>query len=247
MVKFLKKNSNGKRLYLQLFSFLIFIIGFNTAVAAQTEKPATNQTNTSATKRKQRTPKYIVPYSDSLSAAERYAEFMQIDNNSILLPQLYDEIDEWIGTPYRYGRDSKQKGTDCSGFVGKVFQQLFEEKLPRSAAGMAGVVVNKPKDELQEGDLIILNYYGRRNSHVGIYLQNGWFVHASNVYGVTLANINNPYYKQKVNKCGSIKDFDINAFIPVEEKREEVKIDKLPLIDLPVSADVFKNDLIAYL
>ena len=62
-----------------------------------------------------------------------------------------------------------------------------------------------------------------------------------------MANINNPYYKQKVNKCGSIKDFDINAFIPVEEKREEVKIDKLPLIDLPVSADVFKNDLIAYL
>lgn len=179
-------------------------------------------------KRMQKAAKYVVPGNDSLPAAARYARFMQVADTAIKNPELYLAIDQWIGTPYRYGRNKIKEGTDCSGFVGKVFEQLFETKLPRSAAGVAQVIDSKDKKELKEGDLIVFNYYGRRNSHVGIYLQNGWFVHASNVYGVTLANLNTSFYQQKFSKGGSVKGLVI---------RKEEKDDKKTLS--PQSIDIY--------
>jgi len=134
---------------------------------------------------------------------------------------LYVAIHEWIGTPYRYGRSDK-KGTDCSGLVRNIFQPLSGKELPRSASDMSRVIVPKPIAELKEGDLVFFNYYGRINSHVGIYLQNGWFVHASNVRGVTLNNLHTSFYTQRFSKGGSLKQGELkNLLISQIRKNSE--------------------------
>ena len=142
-----------------------------------------------------------------------YAKFMNVSDSMLHIPELYITIHEWIGTPYRYGRSDK-KGTDCSGFVRNVFLSLCGEKLPRSASDMSKVIQSKPKEELTEGDLIFFNFRGRSNSHVGIYLQKGWFVHASIYRGVTLNNLHTPYYTRYFSKGGSLKQGELKDLMP---------------------------------
>ena len=142
-----------------------------------------------------------------------YAEYMNVSDTILHIPELYAAIHEWIGTPYRYGR-SDRKGTDCSGFVRNIFKPLCGEELPRSASGISQIIQPKPISELREGDLVFFNYYGRTNSHVGIYLQNGWFVHASTVRGVTLNNLYSSYYTQRFSKGGPLKQGKLKDLMP---------------------------------
>ena len=208
-----------------------------------TQLVANATSNTIQVKRKQQKAKYFVPQCDSLSVISRYAQFMQVNDTCQLLPQLYGAIDEWIGTPYRYGRNSKINGTDCSGFVGEIFKEIFAADLPRSTAAMINIINTKQRTELQEGDLIIFNYYGRRNSHVGIYLQNGWFVHASTVYGVTLSNLNTPFYVKKFSKGGSVNGLDIQQLIAenIAASRNVVILNKLSESIFPIYSNPIKK------
>ena len=144
---------------------------------------------------------------------KHYAEHMNVSDSLLHIPELYAAIHEWIGTPYRYGR-SDRKGTDCSGFVRNIFRSLCGEELPRSASGISQIIRPKPISELREGDLVFFNYRGRTNSHVGIYLQNGWFVHASSVCGVTLNNLHTLYYTQRFSKGGPMKRGGLKDLTP---------------------------------
>lgn len=156
---------------------------------------------------------------DSLSQdllVQHYANFMKVSDTTLVLPDLYILVNDWLGTPYKYGRKDK-KGTDCSGLVGNIFSHFSSEQLPRSAAGMSKVIESKPISELQEGDLVFFNYYGRINSHVGIYLQNGWFIHASSVKGVTLNNLNSKYYKNRFSKGGPLKQGRLHEIVKTED------------------------------
>ena len=146
---------------------------------------------------------------------QHYARKMNVSDSALLIPELYTLVDEWIGTPYRYGRSDK-KGTDCSGLVKNIFYSFGTVNLPRSASGLAKVVENKPISELKEGDLVFFNYRGRTNSHVGIYLQNGWFVHASTVNGVTLNNIHTVYYRKRFSKGGTLKSANLEDLIQLQ-------------------------------
>ena len=151
-----------------------------------------------------------------------YAEYMNVSDTLIHIPELYVAIHQWIGIPYRYGR-SDRKGTDCSGFVVNILHPLCGEKLPRSALGLSQIIQPKHISELREGDLVFFNYYGRTNSHVGIYLQNGWFVHASSVRGVTLNNLYSSYYTQHFSKGGPLKRGEMKDLMvqdPVVEEEQ---------------------------
>lgn len=98
-----------------------------------------------------------------------------------------------LGKPYVYG-STGPKGFDCSGFTTYVFRQMGIS-LPRVASSQAygGTRVNKA--DLQKGDLVFFNTYGGI-SHVGIYIENGTFIHASSYSGggVKTDNINSKYY-----------------------------------------------------
>ncbi len=110
---------------------------------------------------------------------------------------LLEYASSFKGTPYRYGQASRS-GTDCSGFA---LQVLRHEgvKMPRTAAQQSrkGKAVNR--DGLQKGDLVFFHTSrGSRISHVGIYMGNGKFIHASSGGGkVQVNSLNESYYKKR--------------------------------------------------
>jgi hypothetical protein len=92
--------------------------------------------------------------------------------------ELVDNALSFIGVPYRFGGSSPASGFDCSGFVKYVFSKTFDLSLPRTAREMARGGMAVARGELQPGDLVFFNTRGAANSHVGIYLGDGRFVHA---------------------------------------------------------------------
>jgi cell wall-associated NlpC family hydrolase len=84
-----------------------------------------------------------------------------------------------VGSPYRLGGASPDTGVDCSGFVGHVFRQTTGLQLPRDSRAISEATQPLAQDELQPGDLVFFNTLQRAFSHVGIYLGDDRFVHAS--------------------------------------------------------------------
>ena len=109
--------------------------------------------------------------------------------------QLFSFIDEWWATKYRYGGTSK-KGIDCSAFTGLLMSTVFAFKLPRTAREQYSIAEKVKKDDLMEGDLVFFNTTGGV-SHVGYYLGDGYFVHASSSKGVTINNLDQAYFSKK--------------------------------------------------
>ena len=108
--------------------------------------------------------------------------------------KLAAEYQQWQGTRHRLGGSSRS-GIDCSGFVKAVYKNLFEMELPRTTKAQATLGRPVKKSDLQAGDLVFFKppSYPR---HVGIYLSNAEFMHASKSKGVTISRID-PYYWDK--------------------------------------------------
>jgi len=97
------------------------------------------------------------------------------------------------GARYRRGGTSRG-GFDCSGFTRYVFAK-YGVNLPHSSAAQSRIGRPVAKSELQPGDLVFFQTYRRGVSHVGIYIGNGRFVHAStHGRGVTVDSLNSAYY-----------------------------------------------------
>ena len=101
-----------------------------------------------------------------------------------------------LGVPYEYGGNGKD-GIDCSGFTSRVYRRGAAILLPRSTAGQFGVGRDVKRDSLLFGDLVFFNTTGRSPSHVGIYLEDGLFAHASVTYGVTISSLESTYYSRR--------------------------------------------------
>lgn len=101
---------------------------------------------------------------------------------------------DWAGTPYRYG-GADRVGVDCSGFIQQVYRQLQGPGLPRTTEQLARVGQEVSVRQLQPGDLVFFRT-GWKQRHVGIYLGQGEFMHASTRQGVTLSRLDNPYWQQ---------------------------------------------------
>lgn len=103
-----------------------------------------------------------------------------------------------LGTPYRWGGNSPDKGFDCSGLVGYVFRNALGIELPRVSREMAktGELISD-RDDLSEGDLVFFGRKGRVD-HVGIYLGEGRFVHAPRTgKDVTVSSLDTGYWSGK--------------------------------------------------
>lgn len=144
---------------------------------------------------------------DNKSLIEKYNEFKAGGNNkTILFPEnlietIIDTATSYIGTPNKIGGISKQ-GIDASGLVYVSIQKNSKIEFPRIAQEMAryGEVISNP-DLLKRGDLVFFfDTYevDRIITSVGIYLGDGKFINSSSSKGVTVSEINDPYYwKQK--------------------------------------------------
>ncbi len=108
----------------------------------------------------------------------------------------------WLGTPYRYGGESKS-GADCSGFVQSVFSSC-SISLPRTAAQQWDFVKRIAKSSLVPGDLVFFKSGGRIN-HVGIYVGDNLLIHASTSQGVIIQDLDNVYLKRRIAGFGTVK------------------------------------------
>lgn len=120
--------------------------------------------------------------------------------------KLYLASAEWIGVPYRAGGESKH-GTDCSGFVSQLYKRVYNIRLARSTDGQLKESNKVSRRHLREGDLVFFTSRASRKrvAHVGIYLKDGKFVHASTSQGVIVSSLNEKYYTQYWLRGGRVK------------------------------------------
>jgi murein DD-endopeptidase / murein LD-carboxypeptidase len=128
---------------------------------------------------------------------------IQFDSTSNVA--LYNEVIQWIGVPYRYAGRTKA-GVDCSGFAGVIYNAIYSIKLPGGAQNIFKIVTPVKKDQLKEGDLVFFKIRHSYISHVGVYLKNGKFVHAT-TYGknVSISDLSENYYKTYFYSGGRIE------------------------------------------
>ncbi|MBC7418294.1 MAG: C40 family peptidase [Pedobacter sp.] len=117
---------------------------------------------------------------------------------------LYRFITDWAGVRYKFGGLDKS-GIDCSGFALLLEKQIYDVDLPRISRDQASAARKKNPDRLEEGDLIFFAFGGGQVDHVGVYLNNGYFVHASTTRGVIVDDLNLPVYQNAMVKVGSVR------------------------------------------
>lgn len=138
------------------------------------------------------------------SLSIKYADLLQVPSDSIKNNTLYKFIDDWYGVKYQFGGQTKD-GVDCSGFCNVLFKEVYKKQLPRTTKEIAKTIKKVNKENLTEGNLVFFNIKGKKNAHVGVYLQNQKFVHASTSKGVLISSLNNPYYIKAYNKGGLLQ------------------------------------------
>lgn len=135
---------------------------------------------------------------------KKYAGLIGVTEKEITNLKLYRFVDEWYGVPYKYGGKAKT-GVDCSGFASALLRDVYAINLAGSANSMYEACDNVKEKELKEGDLVFFKINSNKVSHVGVYLQNRRFVHASSSRGVVISCLDEAYYTKYFFKGGRPK------------------------------------------
>jgi hypothetical protein len=145
--------------------------------------------------------------------------------------QFENEVKKYLGIPYRRGGTSK-KGMDCSGFTRVVYSRLLGIDLPHNSIDQFRFSELEKIDSgtLQAGDLIFFaNNKKKRINHVGVYLSNGQFIHASSSQGITVSRLENRYWKKRF--VGSKRHMALSSNQDTDELRFE------SFLEVPVGQD----------
>lgn len=120
----------------------------------------------------------------------------QLNDPIMAIVLLSEQQHQWAGTPYLIGGNTR-RGIDCSAFVQKTFKDRFDVELPRTTVEQAKQGTKIKKTELQTGDLVFFRTgRGPNGYHVGIYVKDDQFLHASTKGGVIYSSLNSPYWKR---------------------------------------------------
>lgn len=155
-----------------------------------------------------------------LGGCRSHKKSVKVDNNTVVIDQtvpialsgmrgkLVKESLTWIGTPYRYGGSDKKKGTDCSGMVLRVYEDVAGIKLPRTSARQSEHCDAIREAKARPGDLVFFAT-GKdpgKVSHVGILIDRNRFVHSSSKKGVIVSDLTTPYYRRTLLKIGKVPE-----------------------------------------
>lgn len=128
-------------------------------------------------------------------------------------------IEDVKGTKYKYGGNTTS-GFDCSGFVRYIFDKMGYE-LPRRSADQASEGTKVAKDDLVAGDLVFFDTSGSNDgdiTHVGIYVGDGKFAHASTSKGVIIDSLDSSYYKPRyVTARQILSDEDYETYVQADK------------------------------
>ncbi len=117
---------------------------------------------------------------------------------------LQQAYQHWQGTPYRYGGDD-ESGIDCSALVQQVFLQAYQVHLPRTTYHQLKTGKAIAHNEKKKGDLIFFKT-ADKVYHVGIYLGEHEFMHASSSKGVMISRLDNPYWAARILQIRRVKN-----------------------------------------
>lgn len=124
------------------------------------------------------------------------AEFVElVHDNPAVTSRILKQYASWKGVRYRMGGNTR-RGIDCSAFVQRTFHEQFGIDLPRSTAGQKYSGTHVAKNRLKAGDLVLFRS-GSNGRHIGIYLGDKRFVHASTSNGVMISKIDDTYWKNR--------------------------------------------------
>ncbi|MDB5002151.1 MAG: glycoside hydrolase [Mucilaginibacter sp.] len=143
------------------------------------------------------------PADEQESLAKDYlSQIMHVAVSATSNLKLFNFVYDWIGTPYRFGGNTK-KGVDCSAFTKQLYDQVFNLDIKRNSRDIFSMVSPVSKDDLKEGDLVFFKIHSRSISHIGIYLGNSRFAHAS-LKGVAISSLDDAYYSRYFYKGGRV-------------------------------------------
>jgi cell wall-associated NlpC family hydrolase len=145
-----------------------------------------------------RNPNFSIEDAGSLHL--KFAVLLNTEVEAVPALPLMVLIDDWWGTRYRLGGNDRH-GIDCSGFTCMLFNNLFQTQIPRTARDQFAATRAIDPAQLREGDLVFFAT-GGAITHVGFYLQNNKFVHASTSEGVTISDLNDRYWQQRFAGAG---------------------------------------------
>lgn len=115
------------------------------------------------------------------------------DPSDLIRDALMAQHERWEGTPYRLGGTSSS-GIDCSALVQNIYADQFNVNLPRTTRHQVNEGAAVTRASLEPGDLVFFRPPGSR--HVGIYVGDNRFLHASTSRGVMISSLDNVYWKR---------------------------------------------------
>ena len=144
-----------------------------------------------------------IAYDAALSFPNKYANLLGVAptelNNTLLLSQM----EKWFGTQYCFG-GSTDSCIDCSSFTQVILHDVYNVKIPRNAQQQFDASTKIETENLKEGDLVFFNTVSASMiiTHVGVYVCNNKFVHASTSKGVTISDLSEKYFAKAFRGAG---------------------------------------------
>lgn len=154
---------------------------------------------------------------------------------------LLEEADKWLGTPYKYGGTQRGKGVDCSGLVTRLYADALSISLPRNSAAQAEFCKPIDKKKLDIGDLVFFSPNGSgRVNHVGMYIGEGFMIHASGSRGVMVSSLEEPYFKRNYKSSGRVDQY-AKMVASASSRRKEKSKKGQPVPGLPEVTEAVKS------
>lgn len=152
--------------------------------------------------------------------------------------RLLKVAEPWLGVKYKLGGTTKA-GIDCSALVCEIYRTAYNVNLPRQSKNIRPAVKSISKNSIKFGDLLFFSIKSRDISHLGIYLGENKFLHASTSQGVSVALLNKKYWQTYWVSSGRV--------LELTTKKTKIKKSQRPPQPTPTPTDDIDNERLEYI
>jgi cell wall-associated NlpC family hydrolase len=142
-------------------------------------------------------------YDAALTLPNKYANLLGVAPTELTNMQLLLQMEKWFGTQYCFG-GSTDSCIDCSSFTQVILRDVYNIKIPRNSQQQYDASTKIEPENLKEGDLVFFNTVSASMiiTHVGVFVCNNKFVHASTSKGVTINDLSEKYFAKAFRGAG---------------------------------------------